>query len=967
MKKKYSSFLAFSLLLLLGNLNAQVSGTVFRDYNGNGTKESLEPLVAGITVNIYTAASATPCGSAVTTSAAAPNYSITGTCSGAVRVEFELPTTNPNACGPLSGVDFSAVGGSTYGTAVQFVTNPATNVNFAVTYPDDYWDNTNNPAPGFLIPNYVNGAAVNSPHATSAAVLRIDNNQSGLTPTTTKVADWAEVGAVWGMAHQKSEDRFFMSTLAKRHSGFGPQGPGGVYIAEKVSGSYDVTGSFTLDGVTPANGGGAISLGSITRVTSPATADNYLTNATEQPAGGPNRDLDAFGKVGKVSYGDADMYEEGNLLFLVNTFQRSIITVDVSGGTAALNNASAGTLGPLTNSYTISSLPGAPSCGVTGVLRPWALKIYRGVGYMGLVCDASVSQVQDDVTGFIVKFDPENIGAGFTQIIPLNLDYKPSGSWADGARWNPWSSTWAQTGLNTVDGSFVHSEPIISNLEFDENGGMTIMIMNRFGNQMAASNYLPVSGNTSLVQGQSYGDILYACYNTTTGVWTMEGAACSALNSEPNFGYSGTGFEHYEDNSGDGSLENGMGSMAKLMGNGQMVAVVVDPFPPATPSNPTYYSTGGLHWFDIATGDWVDFAQLYSGSGAFGKATGLGDIESDIPSSPLEIGNRVWNDTDEDGVQDPDESPIAGVKIQLWSDAAGDGAPDALLGTATTNANGNWFFSTDPNSTYYEDGLAPETHFVIQVDPTQYLNSGVAATPLASLSLTTSNAAAAPASPDVRDNDATSVGGIARFSITTGKYGENNHTYDIGFKAAACTPPTLVTIAGGVCAGGSINLASLVSGNTPAGTLSYYTTSADATAGTNALASSTVSPGSTTTYYVRSTIDASCFSTASITVTVVNPPVLAVTNGSTCSGANINLGTLVTNSGGGTLSYHTTSADAFNDVNAIATSIVAPTTATSYYIRSEITQSGATCYDVEAVVVTIKATTCGTINTSGPN
>lgn len=966
MKKRYSNLLVYSFLLIWSSMEAQVSGTVFRDYNGNGTKEALEPLVAGVTVNIYTAASATPCGSAVTTSASAPNYSITGTCSGAVRVEFELPTSNPNACGPLAGVDFSAVGGGVYGTAVQFVTYPASNVNFAVSYPDDYWDDTNNPAPGFLIPNYVNGAAVNSPQATTAGILRVDNNQSGLTPTVTKIADWSEVGALWGMAHQKSQDRFFMSALAKRHSGFGPQGPGGVYVAEKVSGTYDITGSFTLEGVIPANGGGAISLGSITRVTSPTTADNFITNATAQPGGGPNRDLDAFAKVGKVAYGDADMYEEGNLLFLVNTFQGSIITMDVSGGTAGLNNASAATLGPLTNSYTIGSLPGAPSCGATGVLRPWALKIYRGVGYLGLVCDASISQVQDDVTGFILKFDPENIGAGFTQIIPLNLDYKPSGSWADGFRWNPWSSTWAQTGLTTGT-SFVHSEPIISNLEFDENGGMTIMVMNRFGNQMGGSNYIPISGNTSVVSGQSYGDILYACYNATTGAWVMEGVSCPAPNVDSNFGYSGTGFEHYEDNSGDGSSENGMGSMAKLMGTGQIVTVVVDPFPTATPSNPIYYATGGLHWFDIATGDRVDYAQLYSSSGSFGKATGLGDLESDIPSSPLEIGNRVWNDTDEDGVQDPGEAPIAGVKVQLWSDAAGDGTPDALLGTATTDANGNWFFSTDANSTYYEDGLAPETNFVIQIDPTQYLNSGVAATPLASLSLTSSNAAAAPASPDVRDNDATSVGGIARFSITTGKYGENNHTYDIGFKAAACVPPTLVTIAGGVCAGGAIDLASLVSGNTPAGTLTYYTTSADATAGTNALASSSQSPGSTTTYYVRSTIDASCFSTASMTVTVVNPPVLAVTNGSTCSGANINLGTLVTNTGGGSLSYHTTLGDASGDANAMPTSVVAPTAATNYYIRSEITQSGATCYDVEPVVVTIKAASCGTIGIAGPN
>ncbi|MBK9678115.1 MAG: hypothetical protein IPO69_04470 [Saprospiraceae bacterium] len=45
-------------------------------------------------------------------------------------------------------------------------------------------------------------------------------------------------------------------------------------------------------------------------------------------------------------------------------------------------------------------------------------------------------------------------------------------------------------------------------------------------------------------------------------------------------------------------------------------------------------------------------------TGTFGKANGLGDIEISGIEPPLEIGNRVWLDTDGDGSQDPGEAAI---------------------------------------------------------------------------------------------------------------------------------------------------------------------------------------------------------------------------------------------------------------------------------------------------------------------
>ncbi|MEZ4675191.1 MAG: SdrD B-like domain-containing protein [Caldilineaceae bacterium] len=56
-----------------------------------------------------------------------------------------------------------------------------------------------------------------------------------------------------------------------------------------------------------------------------------------------------------------------------------------------------------------------------------------------------------------------------------------------------------------------------------------------------------------------------------------------------------------------------------------------------------------------------------------GKNNGLGDLEvlCAVSQMPIEIGNRVWLDVDHNGVQDPDEVPLAEIVVQLFTAAAG--------------------------------------------------------------------------------------------------------------------------------------------------------------------------------------------------------------------------------------------------------------------------------------------------------
>jgi hypothetical protein len=128
------------LILFIGNLNAQISGTVFRDFNGNGTKDTNEPLVSGILVKAYDA-SGSSCASATSSGTTSPNYTLPNTCTGQVRVEFEIP--NVGNCA-MSGIDFSSASGTVYGSSVQFVASTATNVNFAIYNPSDYNTGTSN-------------------------------------------------------------------------------------------------------------------------------------------------------------------------------------------------------------------------------------------------------------------------------------------------------------------------------------------------------------------------------------------------------------------------------------------------------------------------------------------------------------------------------------------------------------------------------------------------------------------------------------------------------------------------------------------------------------------------------------------------------------------------------------------------------------------------------------------------------
>ena len=746
-----------SAILAANYANAQVSGTVFRDFNSNGTKDNTatfnEVGLAGITVTAYNPSGA-PIGSDI--SAADGTYNIAG-ASGAVRVEFTGWQTG----------DFPSFAG---GTSVQFVTAPIAGVNFGVNYPMHYSSTEN---PNMATDIYVNGNPLGGgTSGTERGFVTFDYNSTGdgtgdpdlttfpLDPVT-YATQTSETGPLWGLGYQRTTQRLFAAAFIKRHQGIGPLGEGGIYVFDYSGGATPTLSNF-VDVATIGINVGTVGVGA---TPTDRNINRGLSNnaTTASPSGDPQ----AFDAVGKVGIGGLTVSEDDKKLWFINLFDQKLYSIVIDSD----NNPATP---PTAADVASFSLPANPCS--AGTLRPFAVNAYRSDIYVGAVCDAALES-------FIYKFD----GTTFTPVLvsgqaAIPLTYNKGSVTVSGNcnpdtndGWFNWFSVPPTPCDNTNPDHFLYAAPtpILSDIEFDVDGSMILGYTDRTGHQFGAEN--TQYDGAGMETAHSGGDILRVCL--VNGNYYMEGSPECPSNVSNTQGPSGG--EYYYQDFFDNPDYNGLlheetssGGLTLLPGKGEVATSAFDPFA-------TAFLSGGVNWFNNTTGTARNYGyMLYFGtsagvspSGHFSKAIGVGDIELLVDPAPLEIGNRVWTDTDGDGIQDAGEAGIDGIVVEIYNGTT-------LVGTTTTDALGQWYFNDSNVTLNGATGLEPNTAYTIRV-PSASFPSGQPLT-------TTNNDGTT--NGDVRDSDATLVGGNAEIAYTTGGIGQNDHTLDIGFRSM---PPDL--------------------------------------------------------------------------------------------------------------------------------------------------------------------------------
>ena len=166
-------------------------------------------------------------------------------------------------------------------------------------------------------------------------------------------------------------------------------------------------------------------------------------------------------------------------------------------------------------------------------------------------------------------------------------------------------------------------------------------------------------------------------------------------------------------------------------------AASYDPATEGIPSGLIELTIGGEPTGEQVSGNPAHGPDGFGNNGEIDANSNLSVDFGVLPSSYYSIGNRIWEDTDNDGVHDPTEAGIPGVVMNLYADTNLDGVPDSLatIDSVTTDANG-----------YYTFDELPEGNYIVSVAPQNFVGVGVL------LGYSTTNQAD-PSDSDPNDDD----------------------------------------------------------------------------------------------------------------------------------------------------------------------------------------------------------------------
>lgn len=787
------------------------SGLVYRDFNSNGATDAEDIGLAGVLVRAYRP-DGTLSGTAVSGSTGQYTLSPAAASGEAVRVEFVLPT---ELAGFFPSSYTTLAGGS--GTSVQFVTGPATNVNYGINLPGDFCDST----PPLSIVCFVIGTGIT---VSDNLVATIPASATGVPASSSAVGHPTTppgfVGSIWGTAWQPESGRLFSSAFIRRHTALGIGGTGAIYVTNGPRDPATSTSALFVD-----LNGLAVSSSAGGTVTINTGNDPHMTEAYYQSIKTANDPANRFfadlanpngnpaDAIGKIGLGDMDLSSDQRYLYVVNPGQNHLYRITIDADQDVTTN-------PTAADVFAYPLPDA-GC-VNGTARAFGLGVRGNKVYIGTVCDAAqipAGEIQPNVanlsaTIFVLNTETDQMTTAVT--FPLNYNRGtvsggefpyPKGNWQPWNADTDWSNPNGNAGevfkLNDPNQLQVSSpQPMLTDIAFDDDGSLVAAFGDRFGHMNIYHGPDPIGsrrGDGYFVEydGRAGGDILRICNigSLLDPVFAVEQTGkCGLLGggqfTQAQYGNDSNGnpipgeFEFYTgDNfNNDSHTETTMGSVAIIPGSGELI---VSAFDPIQESQQGKVYSNGFKVLSNTTGQYVRAFSLLNdipqdqGNNYFGKASGLGGIEVLCLPKPLEVGNRVWFDTDGDGVQDPGEPPIANVKLELVN-SRGD-----LVGQTTTDSNGSYIFSpsnvqdADLPTQTPKPGLRVFSTYAIRVAATQFntLGAGVLTDFVPTVSVTNTGEGS-----ETRDNDAYLMDNRVEIVFQTGQSGQSDHTLDIGFR-----------------------------------------------------------------------------------------------------------------------------------------------------------------------------------------
>ncbi|WP_370723343.1 SdrD B-like domain-containing protein [Fibrella aquatica] len=851
----------------------RVGGTVYNDFDANGVQAVSELGMSGVTVTIYACdASGNSTLAGTTTTDFVGNYFFSGLTDGVTyRVEFSnVP------------VQFEqSARGTNSGTSVQFIRSPSCGVSLGLSDPDDYCQTDvkvavvcfarNNDAatePVIIDINYAAG----TPFAPNGGQLTdVNRNWShyadGAVPLASKgvAAEVSETGTTFGLAWDKTHKQLlsgaYMRAFAPMKANADGFGEGVIYKMSYASGTAAAPTTW-LD---------------LETVLSNGVSGTFVADATYPGSNVYGRTNSNPAKIGYTGLGSMRMALDDSELYAVNLnkLEVLVIPIDATGtpATAQIKRFPLPTDGCPTGSWS----DGRPYQAVLGLgVHPVTKRVYATVTCTG--------PTLADLKGLVYSFDPSDSSPASSDFslettIPLNITIPVTNpniaNWYDQVV-HPWEVVTPNTTFYTNGNTTVtqNTQPWLAEIEFDRqpNGeyGMLVGTRNRYDDIINGSFYVT-------------GGVLHRVANTGSDAspsWKLEsnavaGDQVSTVNwtlNQPGYAGGNTGLTNrfFKYVGAEGAMM--AGTLDYLPGRPEIIAPAMD--------NVFYSGTSGITWLNRTTGErsrdirlLSDYTSTGFGNVNFTKANNWGGIVVMCDLAPIQIGNRVWRDDNQNGIQDPCEPPIVGAVVKLYN-----AAKTTELASVTTNAAGEYYFSsttiTTGNSTssVATTALTFNTTYALVITN---LGTGTAANGLSLADVTITPGESGPAAinsgTSTINNDAIVDTGKPCIKLTTGGPGDINHTYDFGLVKLVCSlTATASASSQSVCSGLPVTLTAQV-----APTSSYtYVWSAPAgvtlTGANTATAIASASTAGLYTFTVTVSNSPTCFTTATVSVQV-NP------------------------------------------------------------------------------------------------